>query len=360
MFTLKRHLQRALDIYSDVLQHPSFPDSEFQRERKIALGLLVQLRDDPATLANMAVNTVLYTSEHPYGRPVEGTPRSLKSLRREDLEAFYRVCFRPEDAALIVVGDVTADQMVRELEGVFGQWRPVPTEFPATALPAPPPPQPSRIILVHKPGAVQSVISVALIGAERNSPDYFAILVMNTIFGGQFSSRLNMNLRESKGYTYGARSGFGWRVRQPGPFVASASVQTAVTAAALVEMLEEMAGMVGRRPVTPEELAFSKDYLTRGYPATFETPRDVAAQLETIVQHRLPDDYFNTVVPKIQAVTIEDVLRVAKKHLDLDHLAVVIVGDRAQIETSLRELCIGKNLAVVRFDEDFRLVPAGE
>jgi predicted Zn-dependent peptidase len=214
------------------------------------------------------------------------------------------------------------------------------------------------VILVDKPGAAQSVISLGLPGAERNSPDYFNLVVMNAIFGGQFSSRLNMNLREDKGYTYGARSGFSWRVRQPGPFTASASVQTSVTAAALTEFMSEFAGMVGQESVTPDELEFCKSYLVRGYPADFETPRDVARQLETVVEYDLPDDYFNRVIPSVQAVTAEDVHRVAEEYLRLDRLNVIVVGDREQIESSLRDLPVGEDLSVMRFDEQFQLVPA--
>ena len=194
-------------------------------------------------------------------------------------------------------------------------------------------------------------------GVRRTSPDYHALVVMNTVFGGQFSSRLNMNLREDKGYTYGARSLFDWRVHERGPFVATSSVQTAVTAPALVEFLREFAGMVGQRPVGADELDFCKAYLTRGYPAVFETPGQVAGLLEALVQYRLPDDYFNTLVPKVKAVTGDDVLGVAKKYLDLEHLAAIVVGDRTQIEPALGKLPIGKNLTVCRFDENFRLVP---
>jgi zinc protease len=147
-------------------------------------------------------------------------------------------------------------------------------------------------------------------------------------------------------------------VYQPGPFTATASVQTAVTAPALVEFLKEFEGMVGGRPVTGEELAFSKDYLTRGYPAGFETPGDVAGQLQTVVEFGLPDDYFNTVIPGLTAVTGADVARVAQKHLDLSHLAVIVVGDRQKIEADLHALPLGKDLQVVRFDDAFRLVPA--
>jgi predicted Zn-dependent peptidase len=177
------------------------------------------------------------------------------------------------------------------------------------------------------------------------------------VFGGQFSSRLNLNLREQKGYTYGARSGWDWRVHERGPFVATSSVQTAVTAPALSEFFKELDDMVGARPVEEKELDFCKKYVTRGYTAGFETPSQIATQLETLFAYKLPDDYFNSVVPGVRAVTEDDVMRVAKKYLALDRLAIIIVGDRAKIEPELRKLPIGKDLTVYHFDEEFRLLP---
>ena len=179
---------------------------------------------------------------------------------------FYRTHVRPEESTLIAVGDITLAELVPELEKALGGWKAAADMPSVVTLPAPPAPKPTRILLVDKPGAAQSVIAVAQIGVARNSPDYYSLAVMNSIFGGQFSSRLNMNLRESKGYTYGARTAFDWRIQQPGPFLATASVQTAVTAPALVEFLKEFRGIVGANPVGPEELEFSKAYLTRGYP----------------------------------------------------------------------------------------------
>jgi zinc protease len=356
LYTLKHPLGKALDIFADVLQNPAFPEPELERQRNIALGRLEQVRNEPMALASMAVGSTLYGYGHPYGKPQYGSAKTLKAVSRADLEAFYRNQIRPDRGTLIAVGDVTPDEIAEALEKALGAWK-SPGKLSEPKFPEVQPAQPTRIILVDKPGAAQSVIAVTLVGTNRNSPDYFSLVTMNSIFGGQFSSRLNMNLREKKGYTYGARTSFDWRVRQPGPFVAMASVQTAVTAPALVEFLKEFEGMVGGRPVEKDELAFNKDYLTRGYPAQFETPGNVASQLETLVQFHLPDDYFNTVVPKISAVAEADVLRVAKKYLDTKHLAAIVVGDRSKIESSLRELPVGKDLTVVHFDDDFRLVP---
>jgi zinc protease len=360
LFTLKRHLAKALDVYADVLRHPAFPEAELQRQRAITLGRLTQIRNEPTVLAPLAVNQLLYGAGHPYGHPPWGDPAVIEHMTPDTLRNFYQTSMRPEQAGLIAVGDITMPELSAAAEKVLGGW--------ASAGPAPllrgrppiPPAEPIALVLIDKPGAAQSVIDVALVGAERKSPDYFSLVVMNAVFGGQFSSRLNLNLREEKGYTYGARSSFEWRVMEPGPFVATASVQTKVTAPALTEFLKELDGMVGGRPVTAKELDFCKKYITRGYTAGFETPTQLAMQLETLFTYELPDDYFNTVLPGVRAVTADDVLRVAKKYLALDRLAVVVVGDRQAVEPELHKLPLGKKLTALGFDEYFYLVPAKE
>jgi zinc protease len=356
LFTLKQHLPEALDVYADVLCNPAFPEQELIREKSKALARLVQLRDDPLVLSQLATAALLYGPEHPYGRSPYGTRSSLASIGRGDLKAAYRLRVRPEQATLIAVGDVTSEELVPMLEAAFGGWKAGGGPASATLF-QPPAEKPTRIVLVDKPGAAQSVIAVSRIGAERKSPDYYALTVMNSIFGGQFSSRLNLNLRESKGYTYGAHSIFEWRIPQPGPFLATASVHTAVTAAALAEFLKELQGMSGARAVTADELAFSEALLTRGYPAEFETPDLLARQWETVVEHRLSDDYFNTYIPRISQVTAADVLRVARQHLDPAHLTIVVVADRAKVEASLRELPAGKGLEIMQVDEDLGIAP---
>ena len=358
LFSLKRHLPKALNIMVDVLRHPTFPPQELHRQQIAALGRLAQLRNEPTVLASLAVSQFLYGSDHPYGHPQWGNQAVIKAMKPDDLKRFYESWMRPENATVIAVGDITLAELTASLEPALGDWK---STSPAAAAPsfALPERKPTTLILINKPHAAQSVISVALIGSCRNTPDYFPQSVMNTVFGGQFSSRLNMNLREKKGYTYGARSGWDWRVRAEGLFAATSSVQTNVTAPALAEFLKELADMAGARPAEAKELDFCKKYVTRGYTAGFETPSHVASQLETLLAYQLPDDYFNTVVPGIQAVTADDVTRVAKKYLALDRLAIVVVGDRATIEPELRKLPVGKELKVYRFDDAFRL-EAGE
>jgi predicted Zn-dependent peptidase len=360
LFTLRRQLGKALDIYADVLRNPTFPKEELDRQRAMTLGRLVQVRNEPVMLASLAATQVLYGPEHPYGHPQFGSPASLKDMSQDDLKRFYRSCIRPEGAGLIAVGDITLAELTAELEKVLGGWKaeavggqaPHRQEFPPV-----PQAKPTSIVLIDKPGAAQSVVQLALIGAQRKSPDYFKLAMMNTVFGGQFSSRLNMNLRETKGYTYGARSSFDWRVHQPGPFLAAASVQTAVTAPALTEFLKEMEGLAGARPVAEKELDFCQKFLIRGYTAGFETPSQLATQLEILYTYKLPDDYFNTYVPNIAAVRCDDVTAMAKKHLRLDRLGIIIVGDRKAVEPELKKLPAGKELTVYQFDPAFKLAP---
>jgi zinc protease len=190
---------------------------------------------------------------------------------------------------------------------------------------------------VDKPGAAQSVISIGQVGVARDNPDYFPLTVMNSILGGQFSARVNMNLREEKGYTYGARTGWGFR-RGAGPFAADADVQTAVTKESVQEFLKELNGIRGAIPVTPQELEYNKQSLIRRYPAGFETVGQVSGQLSNLVVYGLPDSYFNDYIRNIQAVTVEDVNRVANKYLTPDRMAILIVGDRSVIEPRLKEI----------------------
>jgi zinc protease len=355
LFSLKRNLDAALDIYTDVIRNPAFAEQELHRQRTITLGRLTQIRNEPTALATLATMELLYGPDHPYGHPHMGNPKSLGQIVPDDLKAFYKTNVRPETAGLIVVGDITLDEVKSKLGSSLGDWHT--PENTAAAVNYPPPEvKPTKLVLIDKPGAAQSVIELAVVSTDRKSPDYFPLNVMNIIFGGQFSSRLNMNLREHKGYTYGARSALEWHLHANGAIVATSSVKTAVTAPALTEFMHELHGMIGAKPVDAKELDFCQKYVTRGYTAGFETPSQLAGQLESLFAFDLPDDYFNTVVPSITAVTTNDVMSVAKKYLTLDKMVVVVVGDREKIEEDLRKLPVGKDLTVLGFDEAFKLI----
>jgi zinc protease len=325
-------LDSALLLLSDVARRPRFPADELERLRRERLTALVEMRDEPRMLASVLFNRTLY-GEHPYGRPTGGTAQTLRAMSVDDLKTFHGEYIVPGNTTIIVVGDISGDAMLPKLESAFGDWKGDPS-------PAPPVPPISQLkekslLFVDKPGAAQSVIQIGRVGVPRLTEDYYAVIVMNTILGGSFTSRLNMNLREKHGYTYGAGSRFDFRPL-PGPFVAGASVQTAVTDKSLVEFIAELKGILA--PVPPADVERAKNYVALGFPADFQSVGQIAAQLEELVIYGLPDDYFNRYTEKILAVTPSDVERVARKYINTDNLAFVIVGDRKEVGESVSSL----------------------
>ena len=349
MRALTRHLDAALELYADVIANPAFAEQELARVRDTRLATLRLQRDTPDTVAGVVVQRVLYGRDHTYGHPLSGDEPSLKSISRQDVRAFYDAHVRPNNSALIVVGDVRAADVVAKLEKAFASWKPGPT--PSRMASAPPPPRDrGGIYVVDRPGSVQSIVQVAQVGVPRNTPDFFPLQVMNRILGGATSARLYMNLRQDKGYTYGATSAFSYR-RQAGPFVAQAAVQGFSTKESVVEFLKELHGIRGGIPVSAEEIESARQAIIRGFPRGFETPEQIAANLEAVVTYELPDTYFNSYTQNIAAVTLEDLNRVAKQYLHPDRMAIVIVGDRKSIEQPLRTVeGYGANLTFVDAD----------
>jgi zinc protease len=332
--TLTRHEAKALDLFVDVLTHPSFPAKEMERVRRQRLAFLASRRDNATQIAGLVFPKLLYGAGHPYGC-IE-TVASIRGITRDDVVQQYKKIFVPNNAALIVVGDTKPDVIVAKLEEALHDWKA--GEAPEIKYPEPPAsPKNMTVYLVNRPAAAQSVLSVGQVGVPRMTPDYFALLVLNGALGGQFSSRINLNLREDKGYTYGARSSFAFR-QGPGPFQAGGSVQTAVTKEALSELVKELKDITGSRPLTDDELAFAKDRLIKGFPSRFETTTGHAGALSELVQFRLPDDYFTTYQSKLQGITRDDVARAAQKYLDPDRMTILVVGDRKVIEPKLKEL----------------------
>jgi len=333
--TLTKYLDRALDIYADVIVNPAFPDAELENVRRRALVGFLQRKSNPNAISGVVYDRVLYGAQHPYGRQLSGTEATVKALTRTDLVSFYEANYRPNNAILIVVGDVDGKKLMPKLEKAFSGWKP--GEVSTGKLPNAQPLPKAGIYLVDRPNSAQSVVSIGQIGVDRSNPDFFPIQVMNSILGGQFTSRINLNLREDKGYTYGARSGFSLR-RGAGPFTASADVQTAVTKESVAEFIKELNGIRGANPVTQKELEYSKQSLIRRYPSGFETVGQISGQLSNLVVYGLPDTYFNEYIQKVNAVTLEDVNRVANKYLTPDKMAIVVVGDRKVIEPGLKQL----------------------
>ncbi|HEY6212135.1 MAG TPA: pitrilysin family protein [Vicinamibacterales bacterium] len=330
-------LADALPILADVSLRPTFDKAELDRLRQQRLTALIQGRDDAQTIAATAFPRVLYGPRHRYGTPSGGTAETIKTFTSEDLREFYTATFRPDRATIVAVGDVTPAALMPMLEKHFGAWK-ASASAPKQTIPSVDEPSTRTVYLVDKPGAPQSQIRIGWIGVPRSTPDYFPLIVANTVLGGSFSSRLNMNLREKHGYSYGASSSFDMRAAA-GPFTSAAGVQTDKTADALKEFFNELSAI--REPVPNDELARAKNYVALRYPGGFETTGDISRRLEDAVVYHLPDDYFSSYVQKIQAVTSADVQRVAQKYIQPDRFAVVVVGDRKTIEAPIRALNLG-------------------
>jgi predicted Zn-dependent peptidase len=356
LLTLTRHLDKALELYADTIINPAFDATEFKRLQGRRLIGLQQQRDNANAIASQVYASLLYGHDHPYGHPLGGNEASLNAISAADARRFYETYYRPNNAALIVAGDVTPATIVPKLEHALAGWKSgeVP---PAANVSAPPARDNATIYIVDKPGAAQSVIQIGQIGVERANADYFPLVVMNSMLGGAFISRINLNLREDKGYTYGASSRFDYR-RGPGPFTASAGVFTKVTKESVVEFMKELRGIRGERPVTEKELSYFKQSLIRSYPRGVETPEQIASRLSDVVLYGLPDDYFNNYSARVRAVTLADVTRVANRYLDPSKMAILIVGDRKVIEPGLRGLT-DVSTSVVLLDTEGRPATVG-
>ena len=331
-------LNDALPLMADVVIRPSFPANELERLRKERLTRLLQARDDPAAIIEAAFPRLVFGDKHRYGTVAGGGEAEVKAMTLDDVRAFYQSYYRPELSTLLVVGDVTPATVLPMLERAFGKWAPP----GATAKPAPVPAAAQlakrQIYIIDKPGAAQSQIRIGWIGVPRSTPDYPTLQVLNTILGGSFTSRLNTNLRETHGYSYGAFSGFEERI-SPGTFSARAGVQTDKTAEALREFFNEFAGIL--KPIPGEELDKAKNYVALGFPAEFESTGDLARKLEEQVVHNLPEEYFPSYIRSITQVSGPGVEKAAAQYIQPDKFAVVVVGDRKVIEAPIRALNLG-------------------
>jgi zinc protease len=338
--SLVRFADRSSALLADMVIRPRLEATDFQRVRELRLNRLIQLRDLAPALADRAFAQLLYR-DHPYGHTPLGTEESLQSVTLDEVQTFHGTMFAPPRMTVIAAGDATHDELFDSVDAAFGGWSG--TAGPDLADPSlwtSPGPPDDRIAIVHRPAAAQSELRIGHIGVPRQTPDYHALVVLNIVLGGQFVSRINMNLREDKGYTYGARTSFDFR-RGPGPFVLSASVQSEVTIDAVIEALNELHAIRGDRPVTSEELQIGRAALTRGYPRSFETAEQISRGAAQLALYDLPDDYFSTFVPKVLAVDETAVTRVAEQYIDPTRLVTVIVGDREKVAAGVSRLNMG-------------------
>jgi zinc protease len=344
---LKKNFAAALDIVGDVAQRASFPADEIERQRLARLGQLQQQRDNANALAGKIVSLALYGEQHPYGYTEVGTEASVKAMTRDQMLAFWKQNVVPNNAALVVAGDISMAELRPLAERVFGGWQ---RGTPARPMLTPPMAASSKVVIVDRPGAPQTQLRVVTLGAARSSPDFRPLQVMNTALGGLFSSRINMNLREKNGYAYGANSQFVFR-KSVGPFQAASAVRTDVTGAAAREIINELRG-IAAQPMAADELKHAKDALTYSLPGNFETSNDVAGSLSNIYIYDLGLDYYAHYAESVNAVSTDQALTVARKYLEPDHFVVVAVGDREKIEPELRKL----GLPVEIRDADGKLV----
>jgi zinc protease len=341
---LKSNLDRSLEIFADVVLNPSFPEQDFKREQKLLLAAIQREKAQPMTIGLRVLPGLLYGKGHAYGNPLTGSgaETSVTAMTRESLVKFYQAWFKPNNAALVVVGDITLAEITPKLENLFASWKP--GEVPKKNIGAVGYQPRSVVYLIDKPGAIQSNILVGQIAPPKANPDELAIETLNTLLGEMFVSRINMNLREDKHWTYGARSVV-VDARGQRPFVAFAPVQSDKTKEAAEELLKELRGPLGDRPVTADELSMAQDNRTLSLPGSRETSSAVAASILDMVQFGLPDDYYETYAGKVRALKTQDLTAAARKLIHADGLIWVIVGDRAQIEAPLRQA----NLGEIRF-----------
>lgn len=337
MTVLKSNLKSAFSIFGNALMFPAFREEDMERLKAERLAERIQILDEPRGLADEAFARFLYQAKARYSTPMSGTSKSVSAATRDDIETFYRENYSPNATTVILAGDLTMDEGVELVTSMFGKWS---GTRRSQKVVADDPARTSRAVeIVVKPDAAQSELRIGHVGVPRTHPDYFTIVVMNAVLGGLFSSRINLNLREAHGYTYGASSYYDWR-RQSGPFVISTAVQTEVTAAAISETLKEIDGM-RENEIGEDELTLATSYLEGVFPIRYETTSAIAGALVNMVTFGLPENYFDTYRQKIASVTTQDVLAAAKKHVKPEELQVTVVGNPDLIRSDMETLAIG-------------------
>ncbi len=334
--TLKRNIGAAFELSSDVLLNPAFTPSEIERIRNDRLTHIRQQKDSPGVLAAKVFYEVVYGPNHPYGHLEIGTEESNRTIGRDLLTQFYQSGYVPANSALIVAGDITAPELRELAEKYFGGWARTGINPELSALAVQPK---RRIVIVERQDAPQTVLRIGHVGTSRSNPDYVPIDVMNTALGGLFSSRINLNLREKHGYTYGASSTFVFR-RGPGPFMVGTSVRTDVTAPAVTEIFRELERM-RETEVSAEELATAKDSIARSLPGLFETTPEAASSIGQLFVYQLPLNYYHELPEQIERVSASKVQQVARASLKPEEAVIVAVGDRRSIEPELEKLNLG-------------------
>ena len=339
--TLKSTMDKSLDIYADLILHPSFPQKEFERLQKERLAGIQREKVTPQSMALRVVPTLLYGKGHPYATPFTGTgtEASVSKMTRGDLAKFHDTWFRPNNATLLVVGDTTLLEIKAKLETLLASWKA--SDVPQRSTPHAAQPEKDVVYLIDRPGSGQSVIFGAQLAPPQNDPDSLSLQLVNGIFGGKFSSRINMNLREDKHWSYGVRAVLP-AARAQRPYISVSAVQTDKTKESMIELVKEYKNIAGGKPITEEELRDEQSNATLALPGTFETVQQLSGAYSTILQYGLPEDYFNTFTQRTMALTPDIANEIAKKYILPEHLLWVVVGDMSKVEAGIRELNLGE------------------
>ncbi len=345
--TTTTHFADAVALFGRALTAPSFPEREIERLKAERLSDLLQRRTEPRGLADDMFVRTLYDAESRYARADDGEAETVSAITRDDVVAFWSERYRPGSVTVVVAGDVTAEDARRLVESALGGWQ------GESALPAQASDQPARLTravhLVNKPDAAQTEIRLGHVGLPRLHPDYFAVTVMNALLGGLFNSRINLNLREAHGYTYGAHSYFDWR-RASGPFLVSTAVASEVTHLATQEALNELTRF-GDAPPEARELALAVDYLDGVFPIRYESTTAIASAIAGMISFGLPDDYYDSYRDNVRRVTPQAVQDAARRHLHLDRLQLLLVGNASEIREPVEALKFGP---LFRYDDEGR------
>jgi zinc protease len=338
MVALPDTLPKAMEIFADVALHPNFAEPDLKRVKQERLGLIAQALDDPGTVGQHVLSRVIFGDKHPWGFPAEGTVKSIEALTRKELLAWHAGAFRPSNAALFVVGDVTAAQLKPVIAQRFGAWKD--SAAPKPRVRALPKVSDRLVTVVDKPDAPQSQIWIGELGVASSAPDVFPVRVMNHILGGSFNSRLNGNLRTEHAWSYGVTSFFDTH-REAGPFIAEGGVVSAKTAESLTEFLGELTRMQSGE-ISDAELSDAKAALEHTIPSRLAINEQTASAYAAAWSHGLPPDYYSTWQQHIEAVTKEEVAKAARERLHPDKMAIVVVGPKATIAEGLTALKVGR------------------
>jgi zinc protease len=341
---LSGKVTQAVDVAAQLVRDSVFPEDEVERLRHEQLAGIMQRRADPRSFANEMANRYIFAPESAFSRPVSGTAGTVGGLTRQDVIGFHRAAFTPVGTGIVVAGNIDLAEIREIAERALGGWRGDPP--PTQPIVVKPRAEEIRVVVVDRPGSVQSEIRVGHVGVPRNTPDFFPILVMNTILGGAFSSRLNLNLRERHGFTYGAHSTFSMR-RHAGPFVVSAAVATEVTGPAVREIFNELRAIREER-VRPDELTDARNYAAGTFPLRLQTTDGVASRLAELFVYDLPTSYLEEFADRVLAVSEEEVLDVAQRTIQPDRATVLVVGDAAKVRPQLEDLRLGPVEVVAR------------